>query len=136
MGESNPQPLLPVARGIRTSRRLPHWRGPCLEFPRPEADSRSWTQGQMLRLHRAARGMPAVELGRLLGLWDVHIGAQLPAFVLSHGAHARRPPVGTPGIGVAPTRAVSSEAKPDRAVVNELTTSELSRLRTIGLKPR
>ncbi len=75
----------------------------------------------MLRLHRAASELPSVELGRILDLRGVHIGTQLPALVLSHGAHGRRPPVGTPGIDVAPTRAVSSKTKNDPAVVNDLT---------------
>ena len=72
-----------------------------LELPRPAADSRSWTKGQMLRLHRATGGMPPVELGRIPGLRDIHIGAHLPASVLSHGAHARRPQAGIRGIDVA-----------------------------------
>src|SRR6266566_237337 len=74
----------------------------------------------MLRLHRAAGELPSVELGRILDFRGVHIGTQLPAFVLSHGAHGRRPPVGTPGIDVAPTRAVSNKTKSDPAVVNDL----------------
>src|SRR5215475_13172 len=128
MGQSNSQSLLSVTRGIRTTRRLPHRRGYSLECPRPEADSRSWTRGQMLRLPRAASGMPAVELGRLVGLRSVYIGARLPPPVLPHGRHARRPQVSRPRIDVSQTRAVTCEAKRDRAVVSDLTASKVPRM--------
>src|SRR5215831_14205104 len=80
----------------------------------------------MLRLHRATRGMPAVELGRRAGLRDVRVGTRLPASVLPHGAHDRRPQVGRRGLAVAPARAVCSQAK-SGVVHHQTMTSKLAR---------
>src|SRR4029453_4038428 len=71
--------------------------------------------------------MPAVELGRFLGLRDVHLGAELPTSILPDGAHARRPQVGIGTVEVARARTASGDAK--RALVEgyDLTTREFPR---------
>src|SRR5262249_3268412 len=78
-------------------------------------------------LHGTTGGMLAAELGWILGLRDLHLGAELPASVLPDGAHDRRPPAGIGAVAVARARTASGDAK--RALVegDDLTMREFPR---------